>query len=438
MEGTLRRKKVAKRSYPWLPAAGAAVTLPSSSSSSSSSQDEDIPAAKMPRLLVPFPATAEEDATKTASPDAEDNIPPADPDADADPLTAMPSNASATSGPPSFSTLENDANLTHEAESNVQRMHNSGNECRKDWAAIVAMAPVPVPTNKKHNSGKEKCKREWAAMAPVPVPFPVPTNMHSSGWYPGSIYRTTAGFTGMRTSDQVNILQIRNGMNGYSGAVALPVELGQSKSPCSYGWSPRGGTWHPSIAQATGVTSLTGLRTADQGGVQETQHNHSMNWYASLALDPSQTTTSQCGNRLHKTVGIPVDRATGHTDRKTEEEGDIDWTTERKGKWTADEDDKLIRAAGKYALTRWKAIAALIPGRTKRQCWNRWQHALDPSIVRISGRAGTWLTEEDDKLVSAVEKHNGKNWVEIAALVPGRTKRQCMDRWHKVLDTSAY
>jgi hypothetical protein len=408
MRGTLRRKNAAKRSYPWLAAAGAAVTLPSSSSS----QDEDIPAAKMPRLLVPFPATAEEDAAKTASPDAEEAIPPADADADADPLTAMPSNASANSGSPSVSTLENDANLTRRVEPNVQRMHNSGNEWRKDWAAVVAMAPVPVP---------------------------VPTNMYSRGWHPSSIYRTTAGFTGMRTSDQLNILQSQNGMNGYSGAVALPVGLGQRKSPCWNGWSPWGGTWHPSIAQATGVPSLAGLRTADQGGILETQHNHSMNWYASLALDPSQTTTSQCRNRLHKTVGIPVDRTTRHTDRKTsEEEGDIDWTTERKGKWTADEDDMLIRAAGKYALTRWKAIAALIPGRTKRQCWNRWQHALDPSIVRISGRTGTWLTEEDDKLVSAVEKHNGKNWVEIAALVPGRTKRQCMDRWHKVLDTSAY
>jgi hypothetical protein len=120
MRGTLRRRKVAKRSYPKLPATGIAVSLPTSSSPS---QDEDIPLAKMPRLLAPTPATAEEDITKSASADA-----------DADPMTAMQPNANATK-------------LTREADPNVQRMQNSGNECRKDWAVIVAMAPVPVPTN---------------------------------------------------------------------------------------------------------------------------------------------------------------------------------------------------------------------------------------------------------------------------------------------------
>jgi hypothetical protein len=61
-------------------------------------------------------------------------------------------------------------------------MHNTGNENWKDWAAIVAMATVKVQTN-----------------------------MQLRGWYPSN-YRTTTGFTGMRTSDQVKILQIRNGM----------------------------------------------------------------------------------------------------------------------------------------------------------------------------------------------------------------------------------
>jgi hypothetical protein len=45
--------------------------------------------------------------------------------------------------------------------------------------------------------------------------------------------------------------------------------------------------------------------------------------------------------------------------------------------------------------------------------------------------------EEDDKVVGAVEKRNDKKWVEIVTLVPSRTKRLSMDRWHKVLETSA-
>jgi hypothetical protein len=410
MNSTLRRR-LAKRSYPWLPSAGTAVTtLPSLSPPP---QDEDIPVSKMRRLLEPFPATTEEDGTKTltASTHAEGVVPPVV--ADGDPMTAMQPDASATSGTYSVSTLENDTELTREVEPTLQRKHNSGEEkCRKERAAIAAMAPVLLP-------------------------LPLSMSMQLMGWQP-SIYGTNAGFTGMGSADQVNILQSRNSVNhGYD---ASTVALGpvQRESPFWTGWSPRGGACHPSIAQATGVTSLTGMRTADQGSILETQYN-SMNWYASLALDLGQTTRSQCTNRLHKAVGNPVDQTSGRTGRSTSEEVEVDWTTERKGKWTAEEDDNLLRAAEKFAGTRWKTIAALIPGRTRKQCWNRWQYALDPSIVRTSKRAtGKWFTEEDRKLMSAVEKHNGKNWVEIAALVPGRTKRQCMDRWHKFLDTSAH
>jgi hypothetical protein len=78
------------------------------------------------------------------------------------------------------------------------------------------------------------------------------------------------------------------------------------------------------------------------------------------------------------------------------------------------------------AVTRWKTIAALIPGRAKKQCWNIWQYALDPSIEQMTERTGKWLTEEDEQLVAAVQKHNGKNWDAIAELVPSRTKRQCI------------
>jgi hypothetical protein len=408
MSSTLRRR-VVKRSYPWSPSAGAAVTLPSLSPPP---QDEDVPVSKMPRLLEPFHATAEEDVTKTltASTHAEGVIPPVV--ADGDPMTAMQPDASATIGPPpSVSTPQNDIELTRDVEPTLQR---------------------------KHNSGEEKCRKERAAVAPMaPVPLPLPTSMQLMGWQP-RIYGTTAGFTGMWSADQTNILQSRNRVNHGYDASAVALGLGQRESPLWTGWSPRGGAWHPSIAQAMGVTSLSGMQTADQDNMSETQYN-SMHWYASLALDPGQTTTNQCRNRLHKAVGTPVDQMSGRTGRWTAEEVNIDRTTERKGKWTAEEDDKLFRAAEKFACTRWKAIAALIPGRTRKQCWNRWQYALDPSTVRISERTtGKWLAEEDKKLVSAVEKHNGKNWVEIAALVPGRTKRQCIDRWHKFLDTSAH
>jgi hypothetical protein len=56
--------------------------------------------------------------------------------------------------------------------------------------------------------------------------------------------------------------------------------------------------------------------------------------------------------------------------------------------WTLEEDTKLTSAVaniskkkwGKEYKTDWPAIAALVPGRTKNHCFNRWYHILDPSI----------------------------------------------------------
>jgi hypothetical protein len=49
---------------------------------------------------------------------------------------------------------------------------------------------------------------------------------------------------------------------------------------------------------------------------------------------------------------------------------------------------------------------------------------------------GKWAEDEDTKLLDAVQTHGGKKWGKIAALVTGRTKRQCYNRWHDLSDTS--
>jgi hypothetical protein len=53
---------------------------------------------------------------------------------------------------------------------------------------------------------------------------------------------------------------------------------------------------------------------------------------------------------------------------------------------------------------------------------------VDASIDGTTGRTGTWTEDEDIKLKDAVQMHGGKNWIAIAALVPGRTKSQCNSR----------
>jgi myb proto-oncogene protein len=86
--------------------------------------------------------------------------------------------------------------------------------------------------------------------------------------------------------------------------------------------------------------------------------------------------------------------------------------------WTAEEDVKLTEAVAEFG-NDWVRVAALVPGRTNDQCRHRWVMCL---VVK-------WTVEEDKKLAQAVRKHRRGDWVRVAALVPGRTKGQCCKRW---------
>jgi hypothetical protein len=88
-----------------------------------------------------------------------------------------------------------------------------------------------------------------------------------------------------------------------------------------------------------------------------------------------------------------------------------------------DEDDKLNDAVQMHNGKDWFAIATLVPGRTRQQCRSRWSEAFDSRNVRTTARKGKWTPDEDDKLKDAIQMHDGENWYAIAALVPGRTKR---------------
>jgi myb proto-oncogene protein len=111
----------------------------------------------------------------------------------------------------------------------------------------------------------------------------------------------------------------------------------------------------------------------------------------------------------------------------------IDPVTARKGRWTTDENMMLKYAISMYGGKKWGAIARLVPGRTIKQCRDRWRDVLDPSIGRATARVGKWTADEATMLEYAVSMYGGKHWEAIAALVPGRTKVQCRKRWHNTL-----
>jgi hypothetical protein len=139
-------------------------------------------------------------------------------------------------------------------------------------------------------------------------------------------------------------------------------------------------------------------------------------WDLVAALVPGRT-KSQCKSRWVGALDPIVGRA----------------SSSRKGKWTEIEDSELKDAVQTLGDEDWDAIAVLVPGRTRKQCKYRWNDAVDPCIVLTGGSKGKWAEDEDRKLNDGVQTHGDKSWALIAMMVPGRTKKQCWDRWKKTL-----
>jgi hypothetical protein len=183
----------------------------------------------------------------------------------------------------------------------------------------------------------------------------------------------------------------------------------KTKDQCESRWH---NAWNPSIDQMTGSTRSTGTWKEEEDiKLKAAVRTHGgKNWIAITSL-VSGRTIIQCRNRW-RTLNPSIDRV-----------------AKQRYKWAEDEDIKLKDAVQKLGSNNWVAIAAMVLGRTKLQCKNRWYGALNPSIDQMTGSTGTWKKEEDVKLKAAVQTHGGKDWVAIAALVPGRTRKQCWNRW---------
>lgn len=88
------------------------------------------------------------------------------------------------------------------------------------------------------------------------------------------------------------------------------------------------------------------------------------------------------------------------------------------------EDQRLRELVGQFGPRKWKSIALFMPGRTGRQCRDRYSNYLCPGYFN-----GEW-TREEDKLLAEKYDEFGTQWSKIAFFFEGRTPNSIKNRWN--------
>eukprot|EP00514_Thraustochytrium_sp_LLF1b_P004873 CAMPEP_0184517544 /NCGR_PEP_ID=MMETSP0198_2-20121128/5612_1 /TAXON_ID=1112570 /ORGANISM="Thraustochytrium sp., Strain LLF1b" /LENGTH=513 /DNA_ID=CAMNT_0026907925 /DNA_START=245 /DNA_END=1790 /DNA_ORIENTATION=- len=101
-----------------------------------------------------------------------------------------------------------------------------------------------------------------------------------------------------------------------------------------------------------------------------------------------------------------------------------------KGPWTSGEDELLTMLAERYG-NHWTSVAAQIPGRTAKQCRERWRLNLDPSINHNP------FSFEEDALLLKLHGSLGSRWAEIKMYFTGRTENAVKTRFKSLMRSRA-
>lgn len=96
----------------------------------------------------------------------------------------------------------------------------------------------------------------------------------------------------------------------------------------------------------------------------------------------------------------------------------------KRGKWSVDEDSRLLDAVNKFGTKKWCKISESVLTRNDAQCRERYLNVLNPDLKKFK-----WSEKEDQKLDKLVEKYGQGNWAKIANDLKGRTDAQCRRRY---------
>lgn len=93
-------------------------------------------------------------------------------------------------------------------------------------------------------------------------------------------------------------------------------------------------------------------------------------------------------------------------------------------KFTPEEDSRLKQLVHEFGAHKWDRIAEGMPGRSGRQCRDRYQNYLCPGIMNDE-----WTTHEEMLLKKLYDEY-GPRWSKISSFFQGRTGTALKNRWN--------
>ena len=94
-----------------------------------------------------------------------------------------------------------------------------------------------------------------------------------------------------------------------------------------------------------------------------------------------------------------------------------------KVKFTVSEDHQLVKLVEELGTQDWNVIASKMENRNARQCRERWENYLSPSVNRAP------FTPEEDLLLMQKYQELGAKWVSISKSFNNRTDISVKSRW---------
>lgn len=97
-----------------------------------------------------------------------------------------------------------------------------------------------------------------------------------------------------------------------------------------------------------------------------------------------------------------------------------------KKSWTPEEDILLIKAVQKHGINNWYKVAEDVPRRSFKQCRERYQIKLDPTLKREP------FTPDEDAIILEAQRRLGNKWKVIASYLDGRSYNAVKNRFSQL------